>query len=109
MMSAFLLLNLFIGVITASMEDAKEEMYRRKKENARLALSLRLRGKVRKTTSWARSWANFSLLQLYSPGMHVLTCIFWANLTPFSLKAKRKEKVASAGDTDGDAAAAMVE
>ena len=66
MMSAFLLLNLFIGVITASMEDAKEEMYRRKKENARLALSLRLRGKVRKTPSWARSWANFNHLQLCS-------------------------------------------
>jgi hypothetical protein len=41
---------------------------------------------VRKTPSWPRSWANFSLLQLcsHSLGMHRPTCIVWANLTPFS-------------------------
>jgi hypothetical protein len=42
---------------------------------------------VRKTPSWPRSWANFSLFYSYIPtGMHGPTCIFWANLTPFSLQ-----------------------
>ena len=43
---------------------------------------------VRRTPSWPRSWANFSLLWMYSnipTGMHRPTCIFWANLTPLSL------------------------
>jgi hypothetical protein len=44
---------------------------------------------VRKTPSWPRNWANFSLLQLYShrhgwPNLHLS-----ANLTPFSLQARR--------------------
>ena len=50
--------------------------------------------KVRKTPRWPRSWANYSLLQLYSncnawANLHILgqpntflACIFWANLTP---------------------------
>ena len=43
--------------------------------------------KVRKTPSWPRSWANFSILPLeFSTGMYGPTCIFWANLTAFSLK-----------------------
>ena len=43
--------------------------------------------KVRKTPSWPRSGANFSLLLLRSHlGMHGPTYIFWANLTPFSPK-----------------------
>jgi Ca2+-binding EF-hand superfamily protein len=41
---------------------------------------------VRKTPTWPRSWANFSLSWLYSTGMHGQICIFWANLTPFSLQ-----------------------
>jgi hypothetical protein len=44
--------------------------------------------KVRKTRSWPRSWANFSFYSSIPPGMHELTCIFWANLTPFSLKPR---------------------
>jgi hypothetical protein len=46
----------------------------------------RLGAQVRKL---ARSWANFSLLQLYArrnTGTHGPTWIFWANLTPFSLQ-----------------------
>ena len=39
---------------------------------------------VRKTPSWPRSWANFSLDHCIPTGMHGPTCIFWANLTPFS-------------------------
>ena len=46
------------------------------------------RQQVRKTPSWPRSWANFSPFIAYScipTGMHPgPTCIFWANLTPFS-------------------------
>lgn len=42
------MLNLFIGVITSSMAEAKDEMYRRKKENARLALAQRMRGKTKR-------------------------------------------------------------
>ena len=45
----------------------------------------KLGSQVRKTPSWPRSWANFSLLQLIPTGMHGPTCIFCANLTPFSL------------------------
>jgi hypothetical protein len=47
------------------------------------------RKQVRKTPSWPRSWANFSLLQLYSHRNTAVcgpTCTFWANLTPFSLQ-----------------------
>ena len=49
-----------------------------------------LSGQVRKTPSWPRSWANFSNLWLHSYGP---TCIFWANLTPFSLQAEREKRV----------------
>ena len=42
---------------------------------------------VRKMPSWPRSWANFSLfLNCISTGMHGPTCIFWTNLTTFSLQ-----------------------
>lgn len=47
-LSSFLMLNLFIGVITGAMAEAKDEMYRRKKENARLALAQRMRGKTKR-------------------------------------------------------------
>jgi hypothetical protein len=40
---------------------------------------------VRKTPTWPRSWANFSLYGCIPTGMHGPTCSFWANLTPFSL------------------------
>jgi hypothetical protein len=44
---------------------------------------------VRTTPSRPRSWAKSSLLYSCTPaGMHGPTCIFWANLTPFSLKAR---------------------
>ena len=43
--------------------------------------------KVRKTPSWPRSWANFTLCSCIPTGIHGPTCIFWANLTPFSLEA----------------------
>jgi hypothetical protein len=47
---------------------------------------------VRKTPSWPRSWANFSPLYSCIPtGMHGPTCIFWANLTPFSLQGLRSQ------------------
>ena len=43
--------------------------------------------KVRKTPSWPRSWANFSLLWLcYHRDARANLCILWANLTPLSLK-----------------------
>ena len=41
--------------------------------------------KVRRTPSWPRGWANFSVLSLYSHKNAWPTCIFWPNLTPFSL------------------------
>ena len=45
---------------------------------------------VRKTPRWPRSWAKCSPLQLRIPtGMHGLTWIFWANLTPVSLQPWR--------------------
>jgi hypothetical protein len=42
--------------------------------------------KVRETPSWPRSWANLRLLWLYYHRNTRANCIFWANLTPFSLK-----------------------
>jgi hypothetical protein len=47
---------------------------------------------VRKTAGWPGSWANFSFsTACCTPtGMHAskdATCIFWANLKPFSLQA----------------------
>ena len=41
---------------------------------------------VRKTPSWPRIWANFSLYCCITTGIHGPTCIFWANLTPPSLQ-----------------------
>ena len=59
--------------------------------------------KVRKALSWPRSWANFSLVYSCIPtGMHGPTCIFWANLTPFSLKCARKIKDAIDAGKLGD-------
>jgi hypothetical protein len=46
LMSAFLLLNLFIGVITTAMHEAAEDLHREKKEAARLAIATRLRAKA---------------------------------------------------------------
>ena len=40
---------------------------------------------VRKALSWPRSWANFSFYNSIPTGMHRTICIFWVNLTPFSL------------------------
>ena len=45
-------------------------------------------GKVRKTPSWRRRWSNFSLYRCIPTGMRGPTCILWANLTPFSRKAR---------------------
>jgi hypothetical protein len=72
-------------------DESFRELYREQRE-----LSLMAARQVRKTPSWPRSWANFSLLYLYSHGNawvnlhHGLTCIFWANLTPFSLEGSRQ-------------------
>jgi hypothetical protein len=42
---------------------------------------------VGKTPSWPRSWANCSLKYRCTPtGMCWPTCVFWVNLTPFSLQ-----------------------
>ena len=41
---------------------------------------------VRKTPSWPRCWANFSLYRCIPIGMHGPTCVFWANLTACSLQ-----------------------
>jgi hypothetical protein len=45
--------------------------------------------KVRKTTSWPRSWANFSLFTAVFPQdyNHGPACNVWANLTPSSLQS----------------------
>ena len=43
MMSSFLMLNLFIGVITNSMHEAAEGLHKEKKDAARLAIATRLR------------------------------------------------------------------
>jgi hypothetical protein len=42
---------------------------------------------VRQTPAWPRSWTNFSFFffSCIPTGMHGPTCIFLANLTPFSL------------------------
>ena len=53
------------------------------------------RAQVRKPPSWPRSWANFSLLLIYScvpTGMHGLTCVFWTNLTPLSLQTMERRQ-----------------
>ena len=46
LMSSFLLLNLFIGVITTAMHEAADDLHREKKEAARLAIATRLRAKA---------------------------------------------------------------
>lgn len=46
LMSAFLMLNLFIGVITNSMHEAAEGLHKEKKDAARLAIATRLRAKA---------------------------------------------------------------
>ena len=51
-----------------------------------VSLGMNAHAKVRKTLSWPRSWANFSLVSCIPAGMRGPTCIFWANLTSFSLK-----------------------
>ena len=46
---------------------------------------------MRKPPSLPRSWANFSPFYRCIPmGMHGPTCIFWANLTPFSLARRTR-------------------
>ena len=45
LVSAFLLLNLFIGVITNSVSETQAELYAEKKDAARLAMATRLRAK----------------------------------------------------------------
>lgn len=45
-MTSFLLLNLFIGVITDSMGQASAELHKEKKDAARLAIATRLRAKT---------------------------------------------------------------
>jgi hypothetical protein len=49
--------------------------------------------KVRKTPCRPRSWANISLLELYShrASLHGPACIVWADLTPFSCKYEEEE------------------
>jgi hypothetical protein len=55
--------------------------------SSRTVSGLTNRADVRKTPSWPRSWANFSLLYLYSHrNPDGPTCIFWANLIPSSLR-----------------------
>jgi hypothetical protein len=46
MMSSFLMLNLFIGVITNAMHEAAEGLHKEKKDAARLAIATRLRAKA---------------------------------------------------------------
>ena len=41
---------------------------------------------VRKTPSWPRNWANFSLCSCIATGIHEPTCILWNNLTLFLLQ-----------------------
>lgn len=43
--SAFLLLNLFIGVITTAMNEAQSELHDEKKDAARLAMATRLKAR----------------------------------------------------------------
>ena len=44
--SSFLLLNLFIGVITTAMHEAADDLHKEKKDAARLAIATRLRAKA---------------------------------------------------------------
>ena len=45
---AFLVLNLFIGIVTTEMADAKEEAAQRRKVESKLALATRLRMRSKK-------------------------------------------------------------
>ena len=71
---------------------------------------------VRKTPSWPRSWANFSLLYLHSPrnawtNSRGPTRIFWANVTACSLyrwqyeelRAWRQRPMGAKADDTNDA------
>ena len=49
--SSFLLLNLFIGVITSAMSEASAELHKEKKEAARLAIATRLKAKADRAAS----------------------------------------------------------
>jgi hypothetical protein len=46
---------------------------------------------VRKSPGWPRSWASFSLSQLYSHRMRGPACIVRAELTPLSLPAVQRD------------------
>jgi hypothetical protein len=46
--SSFLLLNLFIGVITTAMHEAADDLHKEKKDAARLAIATRLRAKAQR-------------------------------------------------------------
>jgi hypothetical protein len=51
---------------------------------------------VRKTPSWPRTWANLrAFYSCISTGMHGPTCIFWANMTAFSLRVRPKSRCSS--------------
>jgi hypothetical protein len=52
-----------------------------------------LRQQVIKPPSWPRSWANFSLLQLYFHRNVWANLHLWGNLTPFSLQGAGSETV----------------
>jgi hypothetical protein len=47
---------------------------------------------VRQTTSWPRSWANFSLFTAVFPQDYTQgpACNVWANLTAFSLECAQR-------------------
>jgi hypothetical protein len=59
--------------------------------------------RVRKTPSWPRSRANSRLYSCIPAGMHGPTCIFWANLTPFSLAAQHPAEAPAADRLRRDA------
>jgi hypothetical protein len=58
---------------------------------------------VRKTSSWPRSWAYFSLYSSIPIGMHGPTCIVWASLTrlPLGGPGHQAHGRARAGDNVG--------
>jgi hypothetical protein len=53
---------------------------------------------VRKTPSWPRSWANFSLLYLYPHWSARANLHLLGNLTPFSLQPEWLENLGGRGD-----------
>ncbi len=58
LLSSFLMLNLFIGVITNAMHEAAEGLHKEKKEAARLAIATRLRAKAEAKAAGARGDTN---------------------------------------------------